>query len=128
MAVRNHTVVACDGEWDISRADEFERLGAEALTDCPGVLFLDFRPAAFAEATTVGAICALAPSLRARMARCRCFGNRPARDHRTTWTRRPRNPSPPPTRPASALPSPMAANPHIAPETGSRACAIPGKA
>ena len=37
VAVRNQAVVVCDGEWDISRRDEFSRLGAEALAasrDC----------------------------------------------------------------------------------------------
>ena len=60
MAVRNQAVVVCDGEWDISRRDEFSRLGAEALAASPGLLLLDFRSAAFAEATIVGAICVLA--------------------------------------------------------------------
>lgn len=60
MAVRDYAVVVCDGEWDISRRDEFRRLGGEALAESPGALLLDFRTAVFAEATTVGAICALA--------------------------------------------------------------------
>ena len=60
MAVRDHELVACEGEWDISRAGEFRRLGSEALAICEGVLILDFRRATFVEASTVGAICALA--------------------------------------------------------------------
>jgi anti-anti-sigma factor len=59
VAVRDHELVACEGEWDISRAQEFARLAAAGLADCEGVLILDFRKATFVEATTVGAICAL---------------------------------------------------------------------
>jgi anti-anti-sigma factor len=60
VAVCDHELVACDGEWDISRADEFARLGSEALASSAGVLVLDFAAATFVDASTVGAICALA--------------------------------------------------------------------
>jgi anti-anti-sigma factor len=60
VTVRDHTLVACEGEWDISRAEEFRLLGSEALTGCEGgVLILDFRRATFVEASTIGEICAL---------------------------------------------------------------------
>ena len=58
MAVRDHGLVACEGEWDISRAGEFARLARDGLAGCEGVLILDFREATFVEASTVGAICA----------------------------------------------------------------------
>lgn len=60
MAARDHDLVACEGEWDISRAREFRRRTADGLARCKSVLILDFRPAAFVDASTVGAICALA--------------------------------------------------------------------
>jgi anti-anti-sigma factor len=60
VAVRDHELVACEGEWDISRAEEFARLGSEALASSRGVLILDFATATFVDASTVGAICALA--------------------------------------------------------------------
>jgi anti-anti-sigma factor len=59
VTVRDHEVVACEGEWDVARAQEFGRRSTAALANCPAVLILDFRPATFVEATTVGAICAL---------------------------------------------------------------------
>jgi anti-anti-sigma factor len=60
VAARDHDLVACEGEWDISRAREFRRRTAAGLARCDGVLILDFRPATFVDASTVGAICALA--------------------------------------------------------------------
>jgi anti-anti-sigma factor len=60
VAARDDALVVCDGEWDISRAEEFTRLAAEALARGTPVLILDFRQATFVDASTVGAICALA--------------------------------------------------------------------
>ena len=60
MAVRDHELVACEGEWDISRALEFASIAGDALARSRGSLILDFRQATFVDATTVGAICALA--------------------------------------------------------------------
>lgn len=54
----DHEVVVCEGEWDISRAEEFARRTAQGLARRPAALILDFRPATFVDATTVGAICA----------------------------------------------------------------------
>jgi anti-anti-sigma factor len=59
VAARDHDLVACEGEWDISRAREFRRRTAGGLARCESVLILDFRPATFVDASTVGAICAL---------------------------------------------------------------------
>jgi anti-anti-sigma factor len=57
VAVRDHELVAFEGEWDISRAPEFARLGGDALARCEGgLLILDFGAATFADASTVGAI------------------------------------------------------------------------
>ena len=50
-------VVVCDGEWDISRAEEFAQRVANALADGTTVLILDFRRATFVDARTLGAIC-----------------------------------------------------------------------
>jgi anti-sigma B factor antagonist len=60
VAIRNHTVVVCEGEWDIARAPEFGARTAEALSRCTSVLILDFGPATLVDAVTVGALCALA--------------------------------------------------------------------
>jgi anti-anti-sigma factor len=60
VAARDEALVVCDGEWDISRAEEFARLAAQGLAGGTPVLILDFREATFVDATTVGAICALA--------------------------------------------------------------------
>ena len=43
MAARNDALVLCDGEWDISRAEEFARLAAEGLARGTPVLILDFH-------------------------------------------------------------------------------------
>jgi anti-anti-sigma factor len=60
VAAHADGIVACEGEWDLSRADEFARLAGEGLAAGKPVLILDFRPATFVDASTVGAICALA--------------------------------------------------------------------
>jgi anti-anti-sigma factor len=59
VAARIDARVVCDGEWDIARAEEFARLGAEGLARGTPVLILDFGAATFVDASTVGAICAL---------------------------------------------------------------------
>jgi anti-anti-sigma factor len=56
---RRDGLVTCEGEWDISRAGELRRLAALGLAAGPPLLVLDFRPATFVDASTVGAICAL---------------------------------------------------------------------
>ncbi|HET6174006.1 MAG TPA: STAS domain-containing protein [Gaiellales bacterium] len=60
MAARDDDLVVCDGEWDIARAEEFARLAAEGLARRTGALILDFRGATFIDASTIGAIYALA--------------------------------------------------------------------
>jgi anti-anti-sigma factor len=59
VAVHDHDLVACEGEWDIARAEEFGHRTAAGLATCTSVLILDFRPATFVDASTVGAICQL---------------------------------------------------------------------
>ena len=66
MAACNDALVICDGEWDISRAEEFARLAAEGLARGTPLLILDFRQATFVDASTVGAICALAQAASAK--------------------------------------------------------------
>ena len=66
MAARNDALVLCDGEWDISRAEEFARLAAEGLARGTPLLILDFRQATFVDASTVGAICAVAREASAK--------------------------------------------------------------
>jgi anti-anti-sigma factor len=60
VAARVDGIVPCEGEWDVSRRDEFARLADEGLASGEPVLILDFRPATFVDASTVGAICAFA--------------------------------------------------------------------
>ena len=60
MAAREQHVMVCEGEWDIARAEEFARRANDALASRAALIILDFRPATFVDASTVGAICALA--------------------------------------------------------------------
>ena len=60
MAAQEHYVMVCEGEWDLARAEEFARRASAALASRAELLILDFRSATFVEASTVGAICALA--------------------------------------------------------------------
>jgi anti-anti-sigma regulatory factor len=57
VAACSDAVVVCDGEWDISRAEEFAQRVASGLARCTPVLILDFRRATFVDARIVGAIC-----------------------------------------------------------------------
>jgi anti-anti-sigma factor len=57
VAARDDALVVCDGEWDISRAQELARLGATALARGRPALILDFSSATFVDASTIGAIC-----------------------------------------------------------------------
>ncbi|MDP9256644.1 MAG: STAS domain-containing protein [Actinomycetota bacterium] len=59
MAQCSDAVVVCDGEWDISRAEEFAQRVAQGLARGAPVLILDFRQATFVDARIVGAICTL---------------------------------------------------------------------
>jgi anti-sigma B factor antagonist len=60
VAERDHDVIVCEGEWDIARAEEFARRVSERPARSLTALILDFRPATFVDASTVGAICRLA--------------------------------------------------------------------
>ena len=57
MAARDDDLVVCDGDWDISRADELASRVTQGLARGAPILLLDFRPATFVDASTVGAIC-----------------------------------------------------------------------
>jgi anti-anti-sigma factor len=60
VAAREHEVVVCEGEWDISRAGELAQRVATGLATGASTLILDFRAATFVDASTIGALCALA--------------------------------------------------------------------
>jgi anti-anti-sigma factor len=56
VAARHSDLVVCEGEWDISRADELASRVTQGLARGAPILLLDFRPATFVDASTVGAI------------------------------------------------------------------------
>ena len=56
MAPRDEDLVVCDGDWDISRADELASRLTRGLARGAQILLLDLRQATFVDASTVGAI------------------------------------------------------------------------
>ena len=60
MAARPNELVVCEGDWDLSRADELASRVTRGLARGAPILLLDFRPATFVDASTVGAICSFA--------------------------------------------------------------------
>jgi anti-anti-sigma factor len=63
VAARDDDLVVCDGDWDISRADELASRVTRGLARGAPILLLDFRPATFVDASTVGAICTFSREL-----------------------------------------------------------------